>query len=312
MNNNTFLQPFNASWHIIERCNYDCKFCFRPDHGKDLSLDEAKLVIDKLIEAGLKKISWAGGEPLLWKGIIELIEYTKSKGIITMLITNGRLLTEDRLERLEKCLDWLNLPLEGSTSEMNDKMTRSVGHFDQTLRLMEWANGTKNVKLKINTVAARQNKDDIVNMIPLIKKFDVKRWKIFQFYPVRRIAKMNKAIFTMQESEFLRIKEEVVPQFRKDECMVVFETNADMDRSYFAIAPDSEVYISYNYDDYFIGNLLKEDPEKIFCNPVLDKIKYWERSKWFISEDESSELSSSATETSSGRKRSLPKIKVLI
>ena len=273
------IKPFNVSWHITDRCNYNCQFCFRPVHGNELNLAKAKKVIDRLVEAGLKKISWSGGEPMLWKGIIDLIEYTKSKGIITMLITNGELLTKRRLDRLEKCLDWLNLPLEGSNAKMNELMTRKKGHFDRVIKLLERVK-KKKIKLKINTVASRLNKDDIENIIPIIKDYRIKRWKLFQFYPVRWIGKRNMQLFALKESDFLRIKEVILPMIDKDKCMVVFETNSDMDRSYFAIAPDAEVYVSHNYRDYFIGNLLKDDPKDIFNHPILDKVKYWERSRW--------------------------------
>jgi radical S-adenosyl methionine domain-containing protein 2 len=273
------INLWNVSWHITDRCNYNCKFCFRPKHGREVSLEKAKKVVDKLARAGLTKISFAGGEPLLWKGMLELIEYTKKKGIVTMLITNGELLDSKKQKRLVSCLDWLNIPLEGPSSRMNELMTRKKGHFNRTIKLMKWANDN-NIKLKVNTVAAKQNKDVICEMVDLIKKYKVKRWKVFQFYPVRGIAKKNKQMFVITGSDFLRIKEEVLRLMENRGCMVVFETNDDMDRSYFAVSPDSEVFVSYKGIDFFIGNLYKEKIKNIWSHPILDKVKYWERSRW--------------------------------
>lgn len=275
------LGAFNVSWHITDRCNYNCEFCFRPVHGTEVTLIEAKTVIDKLASIGLKKISWSGGEPLLWQGIEDLIEYTKKKGIVTMIISNGELMGERNKKKLMENLDWLNLPLEGPNAEMNELMTRKKGHFDRTIKLMEWANKNK-IKLKINTVASRINKDEIINMVPLIKKYKVERWKIFQFYPIRWVSRSNKGKFQMKESDFLRIKEEVEKLMEGFNCMVVFESNKDMDRSYFAIAPDASVFVSYNGQDSFIGNLLKDEVKLIWQNPLIDKLKYWNRSKWLL------------------------------
>lgn len=272
---------FNVSWHITDRCNYNCEFCFRPVHGKELTLSEAKKVIDKLALIGLKKISWSGGEPLLWRGIEDLIEYTKKKGISTMIISNGELMGERDQKKLLENLDWLNLPLEGPNAEMNELMSRKKGHFGRTIKLMEWANKNK-INLKINTVASRINKDEIINMVPFIKKYKVKRWKIFQFYPIRWVSRNNRSKFQMKESDFLRIKEEVEKLMEGTDCMVVFESNKDMDRSYFAIAPDSSVFVSLNGQDSFIGNLLKDEPKLIWQNPLIDKVKYWNRSKWLL------------------------------
>ncbi|MFC1711287.1 radical SAM protein [Patescibacteria group bacterium] len=277
------MGPINVSWHITFECNYDCLFCFRPNFGGECSLDEAKKIIDKLAKAGLKKISWGGGEPLLWKGMYELIEYTHNLGISTMLITNGELLDKTKIKKLEKSLDWLNLPLDGSNEKMQSLMTRKKGHFKRVKNIINFIKKNKiNISLKINTVASRINKDDIVNIAKFVKANKIERWKIFQFYPIRMMSIKNKVLYQMKDSDFLRLKEEIMPSFKKTKQMVVFETNEDMERSYFAISSSGKVYVSHKGKDYIIGDLKKDSIEKIWKNDLLDKLKYWERSKWVL------------------------------
>ncbi len=277
------FQPINVSWHITFKCNYDCQFCFRPNFGQECSFEEAKKIIDKLAKAGLKKISWGGGEPLLWPRIFDLIKYTKSLGITTMIITNGELLNFEKIRKMEKVLDWLNLPLDGSCDKVQDLMTRKEGHFSRTMKVIDYINNNKlDIKLKINTVASKLNKDDIINIATIIKKEKIKRWKIFQFYPIRQTGAKNSKIFSIKESDFLRIKEEVLPLFENSKQMVVFETNQDMERSYFAIAPSGKVYVSHGEKDYIVGDLKVDSVEKIWQNKLIDKVKFWERSKWIF------------------------------
>lgn len=276
--------PINVSWHVTFKCNYNCSFCFRPDFGEECNYQQAKKIIDKLAKAGLKKISWGGGEPLLWPKMISLIRYTHKKGIITMLITNGELITPKILSELVGNLDWLNLPLDGSNDVMQDLMTRKKGHFKRTINLIRYIREHNlPIKLKINTVASRINKDDIINIVNIIKHWQINRWKVFQFYPIRNVSRKNKVIFNMKESDFLRIKEEIVPLFWKSSQMVVFETNSDMERSYFAIAPSGKVYVSYKGKDHIVGDLKTDSVELIWEDEILDKVKYWERSKWVLS-----------------------------
>ena len=69
---------YSVCWNITEKCNESCKFCYRTIVD-DLSLEENKRIADKLIEHGVEKITFAGGEPLLYKGLFGLAKYIKSQ-----------------------------------------------------------------------------------------------------------------------------------------------------------------------------------------------------------------------------------------
>lgn len=278
---NNLILPINVTWLITDRCNYDCQFCFRFLDRHEISFEKAQKIIDKLIAAGLKKISWAGGEPLLWPGMLDLIKYTHDREITTMLITNGELITEPMLDFFGENLDWLNLPLEGPSSAINDLMTRKAGHFERVIKILTRLKDTS-VKLKINTVASAINIDALEEMVPIIKKYQVKRWKIFQFYPVRGQAIKARAKFDLEPSKFESARKKILAQFDPQECMVVFENNQELEQSYFSIAPDGEVYVSQNGKDLFLGNLATDSVESIWSSQALIKEKYWQRSQWII------------------------------
>ena len=269
---------------ITNRCNYNCEFCFRFTDKPELDYDTAKMIVDKLAAKGMKKISWAGGEPLLWPDMHKLIEYSATRGIITMLITNGELITDQMVPVFKSSLDWLNLPLDGSTPEMSDRMTRKIGHFQRTINLLSQFQDT-GIKLKINTVASKINIDDIVNMVPLIKKYGIKRWKIFQFYSVRGPSLSSQDKFSLELTAFEEVRQKVMSMIDPEECMVVFENNNELDESYFAITPDGLVYVSVQGEDHFLGDLKTESVEQIWSKSKLDKQKYWARSKWVIEND---------------------------
>ncbi len=278
------MLPVNVTWMITNRCNYNCEFCFRFFERKELDYKTAVKITDKLAAAGLRKISWAGGEPLLWPRMMDLIDYTHQHSIDTMLISNGELITQDMIARFKENLDWLNLPLDGSSPEMSNAMTRKEGHFQRVIKIFDQLKDS-GVKLKINTVASKINIDDIVNMVPLIKRFNIKRWKIFQFYPVRGDAVDSADKFSLSPKRFEQVRKTVTDMIDSQDCMVVFENNEQLEESYFALTPDGLVYVSHKGKDIFIGDLKTDDVNDIWNHPSLNKDKYWERSKWVLEQD---------------------------
>ena len=72
-------------------CPYSCFYCdtlgaLPLDSGKEYSLDEACVLIDKNLQKNTYKVNFTGGEPLIQhEAVYELAKYVKSKGIPTYL-----------------------------------------------------------------------------------------------------------------------------------------------------------------------------------------------------------------------------------
>ena len=95
------------------RCNFTCGFCSgRQMDQSDLALDD----FDRLLESfpDLEHIELQGeGEPLLHKGFFEMARRAKARGIRLSMITNGSLLSEERVaEILEVGMVAVNISLE--------------------------------------------------------------------------------------------------------------------------------------------------------------------------------------------------------
>ena len=76
-------------WNITNRCNRNCKFCFRDKASNELSLDYNLQVLNNLEKLNVTKISYSGGEALLYEGIEKLFRASKEKGMYNKLNTNG-------------------------------------------------------------------------------------------------------------------------------------------------------------------------------------------------------------------------------
>ncbi|HTH53209.1 MAG TPA: radical SAM protein, partial [Edaphobacter sp.] len=91
--------------HIIpmRRCNLSCTYCNEFDKvSEPVALEEMKRRIDLLAKLGTGIITISGGEPLLHPELDEILRAIRSHDIIATIITNGYLLTPERIERLNR------------------------------------------------------------------------------------------------------------------------------------------------------------------------------------------------------------------
>ena len=96
--------PLFANLFITRRCNLKCSFCgvIKHQSPKELSLEEWKECSDILYSMGNRLISITGGEPLLRPDIADFIKHLSKKPVLSSMITNGTLLTEDKLKEIAK------------------------------------------------------------------------------------------------------------------------------------------------------------------------------------------------------------------
>jgi len=124
--------------HIIpmRRCNLSCTYCNEFDDSSDpVPLEEMHRRIDRLASFGTTLIVISGGEPLLHPQLDEIIQRIRRRGMIAALITNGYLLTAERIERLNRAgLDHLQISIDNV--QPDDVSMKSLKVLDQKLRLL--------------------------------------------------------------------------------------------------------------------------------------------------------------------------------
>lgn len=96
--------PYQVEIDLTNKCNCNCIFCFEGnDHKnleKELTFDQIKNLLNELRNLGTYSIGYSGGEPFCRKDTIEILEYTRSLGFCTTIVTNGQLLSREQLIRL--------------------------------------------------------------------------------------------------------------------------------------------------------------------------------------------------------------------
>ncbi|MDE3165420.1 MAG: radical SAM protein [Acidobacteriota bacterium] len=124
--------------HIIpmRRCNLSCTYCNEfDDFSKPVPLDTMRQRVDHLAKLRTTIVTISGGEPLLHPELDQVIARVRSHGIVSGMITNGYLLTADRIQRLNRAgLEHLQISIDNVMPD--DVSKKSLKVLDKKLQLL--------------------------------------------------------------------------------------------------------------------------------------------------------------------------------
>jgi MoaA/NifB/PqqE/SkfB family radical SAM enzyme len=132
--------PILAQIIPTRRCNLSCTYCNEYDRvSEPVPREEMLRRIDKLGALGTAIITLSGGEPTLHPDLDELIARIRSHNAIATVITNGLLLTPDRILGFNRAgLDYLQISIDNVTPDEVSK--KSLRVLDRKLQwLAEYA-----------------------------------------------------------------------------------------------------------------------------------------------------------------------------
>jgi MoaA/NifB/PqqE/SkfB family radical SAM enzyme len=124
--------------HIIpiRRCNLACAYCNEyDDYSKPVPLDVMRRRLDRLAELGTTVVTLSGGEPMLHPEVDDIIVHIRKHGIMAGMITNGYLLTADRVRRLNHAgLEHMQISIDNVRPD--DVSKKSLKVLDKKLQLL--------------------------------------------------------------------------------------------------------------------------------------------------------------------------------
>jgi MoaA/NifB/PqqE/SkfB family radical SAM enzyme len=120
--------PILAQVVPIRRCNLDCAYCNEYDKvSNPVPLETMLRRIDNLADLGTTIITLSGGEPTLHPDLDQIISRIRQRGAIATLITNGLLLTRERIQRLNRAgLDYLQISIDNVLPDEISKKSLKV------------------------------------------------------------------------------------------------------------------------------------------------------------------------------------------
>jgi cyclic pyranopterin phosphate synthase len=149
---------------ITDRCNYKCVYCRDGESSPqypELGIDEYLRLIVAFVGLGITKVRLTGGEPLLRRGLLELVQELarmrtlEGQQLDLALTTNGHLL--DKLAEPLKAagLNRVTVSMDAVDPETFERITRVPGSFKKVLGGVRAALKAGLTPLKINCVLLR-------------------------------------------------------------------------------------------------------------------------------------------------------------
>ena len=159
---------------VTEACHHHCVHCYNfwrkrrapVNSPQTLSRAEILALIRKVQrDAPIRQVALSGGEPLLRKDLPEIVGDLDSEGLSVVVITNGTLLTDERVERFPEGTTF-EITLFSVDAQIHDRIAGRVGAFKKVLRGSACVT-RQNCRLALSCVINRLNAHDVLQTVEL-------------------------------------------------------------------------------------------------------------------------------------------------
>jgi MoaA/NifB/PqqE/SkfB family radical SAM enzyme len=149
--------------HLLGRCNLECHHCYMegsPRRQEQLPLESVLRVIGECQTLGIQTLFLTGGEPLLYRGLPQVLETAASCiGVKTTVCTNGILLSPRQAVLFHNCGVRVNISIDGPP-DFHDRFRNLTGAFRSSERGVHAAINA-GVPVTIISTISRANLDSL-------------------------------------------------------------------------------------------------------------------------------------------------------
>lgn len=157
---------------ITDRCDYRCVYCMAEDmtflpREQVLTLEEIYTLAKAFAELGVKKIRVTGGEPLVRKGVLELLEKIGQIESLNELVitTNGSQLETMASDLKVAGVKRINISLDTLDADKFKAITRT-GDLQQVLRGIDAVKAVGFERIKLNAVILKgSNHQEVCDLV---------------------------------------------------------------------------------------------------------------------------------------------------
>ena len=162
---------------ITARCNNNCKHCYinLPENDIkakqiELSYSEITSIIDEAVSLGALWCSFTGGEPLLRDDFADLYLYSKKKGLLTSVLTNATLITDEHVELFKRYPPRnLEISVYGVSKKIYECVSTTKGSFKKFEHGINKLIDNK-IPISLKAPALKSNHQEYKSIIAFCKK----------------------------------------------------------------------------------------------------------------------------------------------
>lgn len=265
--------PQYIQFYPTLKCNLSCTFCFNRglQSEKDISINEFEKFVSVISDTGVEEIDILGGEPTLHSEFAHIVDIIYKNNLKATISSNGSDI--NILEKLSKMYNGDLIKI--GISIYSDQITRELHEYiikykpllksicskqqalPETARQYLRLSGIEYYLLFMDTISH----DDLKNSLPFYEYF--KRLKSLQ------------GVFDNVEGVFCS---GFIPDIEHYPVLQYVRCPAGTTK--LSVLPDGSVFPCYllsRHDDFRLGNILVDDFDRIWKNPILDFFRNYEK-----------------------------------
>ena len=187
---------------ITDLCNMRCQYCMpadgikKKDHQELLSFEDIVSIVRSSVPLGISKLRITGGEPLVRKGIINLIEQLAAIPEIKeiAMTTNGSFLKTMAEPLKDAGLTRFNISIDSLRNDRYKEITRG-GNLQEVLEGIKTVLSLKMTPLKLNTVMIGGINDDEAGEFARLTMHDDIDVRFIELMPIGEASQWSKNRF---------------------------------------------------------------------------------------------------------------------
>jgi len=282
---------------VFEKCNLKCIYCYnnvtRENYQKkyrEMTTDEFKMALGQLLDFGIHRFMFSGGEPTLRTDLLKLADFVKmkSKDSRIALVTNGTKINDQIAPKLVKRFDLIWVSLDSYKEEEHDAL-RGEGSYAKTVRGIEAIIKAGASNVLVNSMVSDYNYKSMEKTRDFVlNKLGAHNFRMSEYQPFKNIGagegqlhlKSPPTSFSIDNEEELITQtdiEKITPGAVRN---VVKEylprIHCGVAHGEISLHSNGNIFPCQNFtDDSFIcGNILEENIEKIYSNsPIMKRMR---------------------------------------
>lgn len=264
--------PLSVCWQVNLQCNLKCEFCIsesKPNGFAGLPTGDAIGVISRLVEAGVKRIDFSGGDPLLRRDLHKLLTYAKEQGINSVVTTNGAMIDDGHIELLKETVSAIQVSIDGPNDLHNS--LRGADVYDRTV-----ANARKlaaaGCKVRISSVIFKRNLDYWEYLLDLSSELGAFSHFFNLLSPSGRGALLKEEM--LDDDQIRQLRKKIIrydsAQDRSRHIRIL--DYKDFNKSLVVISARGEILgqPDINQPAQKLGSILTDDIKTVFSGPAYD------------------------------------------
>jgi radical SAM protein with 4Fe4S-binding SPASM domain len=174
--------------HLSDKCNLNCPFCYS-NSGADnnYTLDHEKIVafLEQIDKNNRNSIILSGGEPFLYKNLIQLVKSIREMSFKSILIITNGTVGEEMYKEAIQYVDGIQVSVDGTVADIHD-VSRGTGSYAKMIKNLKLLKQYGVKKLIISFTPTTNNIQDLPNVPKFAYHNNINAIHITRLMPVGR------------------------------------------------------------------------------------------------------------------------------